>query len=176
MTDTLRRWVWMLFLWHMGRGWWYKACLSVCICMDSESTRMIYTSTLCLQDSKGLFKYSCPYFFHFILYKYVLCDEKNVRAFGVLFLSFSLAWGGKYIEILLVKLFTLFHNMSNNGKEVCSNNLGRPCIVTVIHSDVSYWIESGTRLVVPKDNFLCVAFITEEKSKKHTDGGFFFSF
>ena len=44
-------------------------------------------------------------FFLFILYWYVLCDEKNVRISGVLFLSFSLAWGEKYIENLLFKLF-----------------------------------------------------------------------
>ena len=74
-------------------------------------------------------------FFLFILYWYVLCDEKNVRISGVLFLSFSLAWGGKYIENLLVKLFTLSHNMSNNCKAVCSNNLGRPCLITMIDSE-----------------------------------------
>lgn len=74
-------------------------------------------------------------FFLFILYWYVLCDEKNVRVSGVLFLSFSLAWGGKYIENLLVKLFTLSHNMSNNCKAVCSNNLGRPCLITMIDSE-----------------------------------------
>lgn len=134
MTDTLKRWEWMLFLWHISRGWWYKACLSMCICMDSGSVRMIYTSTLCLQDSKGLFKYSCPFFLLFILYRCVLYDEKNVSVSGVLFLSFSLAWGGRYIEILLVKLFILSHNISNNCKAICSNNLGRPSIVTMIDS------------------------------------------
>lgn len=133
MTDTLKRWEWMLFLWHISRGWWYKACLLVCICTDSGPERMIYTSTLCLQDSKGLFKYSCPFFFSlFILYWYVLYDEKNVRVSGVLFLNFSLAWGEKYIENLLVKLFILSHNMSNNRKVVCCNNWGRPCVVIMI--------------------------------------------
>lgn len=63
MADTLKRWAWIPFLWHISRGRWYKACLSVCICMDSRSVRMIYTPTLCLQDSKGLFKYSCLFFF-----------------------------------------------------------------------------------------------------------------
>lgn len=50
-----------------------QACLSVCICMDSGSERMIYTSTLCLQDSKGLFKYSCPFFFFSFLFSTGMC-------------------------------------------------------------------------------------------------------
>lgn len=176
MTGTLRRWEWMLFLWHIRRGWWYKACLSVRICMDSGSERMICTSTLCLQDSKGLFKYSCPFFFFlFILYWYVLCDEKNVRVSGILFLSFSLAWGGKYIENLLVKLFTLSHNMSNNCKAVCSDNLGRPCIVTGIDSEVSHWTASGIQLITPGDNFpFVLPALTKEKSKGTQRWGLFF--
>lgn len=93
------------------------------------------------------------FFFLFILYWYVLCDEKNVRVSGVLFLSFSLAWGGKYIENLLVKLFTLSHNMSNNCKAVCSNNLGRPWIITTIDSEGNYWTVSGIPSVTPGDNF-----------------------
>lgn len=65
MTDTLKRWEWILFLWHISRGQQYRACLSVHICMDSRTVWMIYISTLCLQDSKGLFKYSCLFFLLF---------------------------------------------------------------------------------------------------------------
>lgn len=168
MTDTLKRWEWMLFLWHISRGWCYKACLSMCICMDSGSERMIYTSTLCLQDSKGLFKYSCRLFF-FLFYSLLVCVMwwENVSVSGVLFLSCSLAWGGKYIENLLVKLFTFSHNMSNNCKAVCSNNLGRPCIVTMIDFEVSYWTVSGIQSVTPGDNFAFVLpDITKEKSQR----------
>ena len=154
MTDTLKRWEWMLFLWHISRGWWYKACLSMCICMDSGSERMIYTSTLCLQDSKGLFKYSCPFFSFPFLFSTGMCYVmRRMSVSGVLFLSFSLAWGGKYIENLLVKLFTLSHNMPNNCKAVCSNNLGRPWIITTIDSEGNYWRVSGIPSVTPGDNF-----------------------
>lgn len=107
--------------------------------------------------------------FFFLFYSLLVCVMwwENVSVSGVLFLSCSLAWGGKYIENLLVKLFTFSHNMSNNCKAVCSNNLGRPCIVTMIDFEVSYWTVSGIQSVTPGDNFAFVLpDITKEKSQR----------
>lgn len=120
MADTLKRWEWIPFLWHISRGRWYKACLSMCICMDSRSVGMIYTSTLCLQDSKGLFKYSCLFFLFYSLLVRVMCWEEcqSLKSF---ILSFILARGKNILKICWSKLFTFSHNMSNNCKAVCSN-------------------------------------------------------
>lgn len=96
------------------------------------------------------------FFFLFILCRYVLCDEKNVRVSGVLFLSFRLAWGGKYIGNLLVKLFIFSCNMSNNHNAVCSNNLVRTCILSMIDSEVSFWAVPGIQSVTLEENIFFV--------------------
>ena len=152
MTDTLKRWKWMLFLWHMSRGWWYKACLSVYL-HGLWVWEMIYTSTYAckIQEAFSNIHVLPPPTFLFSTSK--ANDEQNVKFSGVLFLSFSLAWGRKYIENLLVTLFILSQNMSNNCKAGCWNNLGRSCTVITLGSEVSYCRVPGILLVTPGDNF-----------------------